>query len=112
MPPQAPRTPATPGPRDWKKIVDESGGLRKFVPSELLPAIKEWQEKRLAFNKAVNEIAKKEQDISLLFTTLIHDVRLAYEKAGIEDVWSMDIGIETEALKDGEYVINLTPNQK
>jgi hypothetical protein len=108
--PSETRTPV--GPRDWKKIVAESAGLQRFIPSELTADAKAWQEKRLAFMKKVNEISKMENDVSLTFTTLIYKIREAFEAAGVDGAWSMDVGFEMNALKDGEYIINITPNQK
>lgn len=98
--------------RDWKKLVEESAGLMKFVPPELLEAVKQWNANRVDFQKKVNEIAKLENSMSLEFTTMIYGLRKYFEDAGIDGVWTMDMGINTDALRDGEYIINLTPTQK
>lgn len=98
--------------RDWNKIVSESNGTMFFAPSEFIDRLKAWQEKRLAFNKRVEEVSKLENEISVLFGQLVFDMRADLEKKGIAGVWTADFGFNTEALKEGKFIVNLTPNSK
>ncbi len=79
-----------------------------FAPTELKEKMQAWQNERLAFSKEANRLAKKEAEIGMLFNALIHDLRKYYEENGLENIWTMDIGFNTEALKDGEFVIDIT----
>ena len=98
--------------RDWKKIVEDHNGTMFFIPSNLLEAAKDWQAKRTEFQKEVNRVAETEAGIGMMFQTLIHDIRKFYSKNGIENIWTCDIGFNTEALKDGEFILNITKGER
>lgn len=105
-------TPTTPPARDWKKIVEDHKDSMFFVPSALTDKAKEWQNKRLGFQKEVNRVAEIENEIGLMFTQLIYEIRKYYAENGIENIWTMDIGFNTEALKDGQFVLNITKGER
>ncbi len=98
--------------RDWEKLVEEQKGELFFVPEELVVAAKEWQDKRLVFSKEANRLAEMENDIGLDFTKLIYNLRKYFAANGIENVWTSDIGFNTDALKDGKFVINIVRAQR
>ena len=86
------------------------------LPGELKEAAKDWQNRRVNFQKEANILAKQENEIGLVFNNLIFKLREHLAEDGIEDVWTMDIGFNTEALKDGKFIVNLAaqgqnPNQ-
>ena len=93
--------------RDWKKIVEESNGRSVFVPEKFLEQVKAWSEKRNEFTKRVNEISRGEIEISVMFQTLVLEIRKYFADNGREDIWTADVGIETNALKDGQFIINI-----
>lgn len=97
--------------RNWKELVEKSKKLNNpnqeltFVPEKLLEVVKPWQEKRVAFQKEVERLAKTENEISNMFNNMIFTIRKFYEDAGMEDIWTKDIDFQEEALKDGEFII-------
>ncbi len=98
--------------RDWKQIIEDSNGTLTLAPEKLQPAIKEWAEKRAAFSKRVNEISKMEAEVSVTFQNLIYSIRKHFADAGRDDVWSADVGIEANALKEGVLIVNIVQPQK
>lgn len=107
---ETPTTPTTPTPlpkRDWNNLIANSRGPMFRTPSELLEQAKAWQAKRLEFSKEANRLAKMENEISLDFQKLIYALRKFFEDAGRTDIWTCDIGFNTEALKEGEYIIDV-----
>ena len=106
-------TPSTNIPkRDWKTIVEGSKGAMFFAPTALEGKLKEWQEKRSAFSKEANRLAKIEAEIGVMFTQIIHDLRAHFSDNGIPEVWTMDIGFNTEALKEGQFILNITKGER
>lgn len=98
--------------RDWKKIVDQSGGTAVFAPEKLLTAAKSWQQKRLDFNKEIARLAKLENELTKIFNDLIYDVRNYYEEAGMSEIHTKDVGFDANALKEGIFIINITESVK
>ena len=97
--------------RDWNEIVAASGGKSVFAPDSLIGRIKEWKDKRSEFTKRVNEIAKDEVEMKVMFEQLILDIRKHFAEAR-EDIWTADVGIEMNALKEGQFIINISEGQK
>lgn len=105
-------TPTTPQ-RDWKQIVAANAATMFFLPSALMEKAKAWQNKRLAFSKKANELAKEEAEIGMMFNDLIHSLRLHFEEAGApENIWMSDMGFNTEALKEGQFILNITKAER
>lgn len=98
--------------RDWDKVVKESNGALVHVPEALLEKSKKWSEKRDDFNKFINEVAKKENDLKVTFTNLMYEIQSYYAENGHPDIWSMDIGFETNALKEGIFILNIQEPRK
>lgn len=98
--------------RDWKTIVSKSDGAQVFVPEKLIPAVKKWAQMRDEFNSLINSIAKAEVEVGVQFQNLILDMRKYFADAGQKDIWIKDVGIETEALKEGVYVLNISDDKR
>lgn len=98
--------------RDWKKIVETSGGKLQFAPEKILEIAKPWHEKRLAFNKVVEELAKMEADLGHDFNDMIFKMRQFYDEAGRKDIWTKDVGFEEGAINEGEFIVAITDSVK
>jgi hypothetical protein len=98
--------------RDWKKIVEESNGTSVFTPDSLKGRVEEWAAKRTEFNKKINEVAELEVNLSVFFQNLILDIRKHYAQAGMNEIWSKDVGVDMNALADGEFIFNITEGRK
>ena len=94
--------------RSWEDIVKNSNGTAMFVPEVLLGSVKQWQEKKKAFEDSLNAMGKQELEVSNLFQNLMMEIRKYAETAGHEDIWTMDIGFNGNAMKDGKYIINIS----
>ena len=98
--------------RDWKKIVADSKGTQVFLPETLLEDVKKWQTMRSEFNKFISEIAQKEIQVNVVFQNLMLKIREYYAENGMSDIWVKDVGIENEALKEGQFILNITDEQR
>jgi hypothetical protein len=97
--------------RDWKEIVDKSNGKSLFAPDSLIEKIKAYDAKRKAFAKRINEVAKDEVETNVMFQNLILDIRKHYADADPE-IWSADVGFNSDALREGQFIINIDKTQK
>ncbi len=100
--------PVKPVKKDWKKFVEEHKNSLFFVPEKLLPQVKEWHEKKVAFDKKIEELSKEEVITSNLMQNMFLALRDHLEAAGQENVWGKDISLEMSALKEGQYIVVLT----
>ena len=100
--------------RNWKEIVDKSNGTSMFLPEKFLETAKAWQERRVAFEKKVADLAAEESSIANVFQNLIFSIRTHYAENGRPEIWTSDVGFNSEALKDGEYIFDIvqTPGEK
>ncbi len=98
--------------RDWKEIVAKSNGQAVFVPDALVEDVKKWAEQREAFNKIVNDIAQKENGLKVTFTNVMYKLQEYFAENGKPEIWSMDMGFNTEALKEGVYILNVQEPRK
>lgn len=94
--------------RDWKDIVKKSEGSMFFAPEKFLEKIKEWHTRRSEFNKRINEIAKGEVEISVMLQNIMLDLRTYLSENGQNEIWSKDLGFESTALKDGEFILSIS----
>lgn len=93
--------------KDWKEIVAASGGKSFFVPEKYLPAVQKWQELRAELKKLTALAAEKEVHTSVAMNDMFLELRKYAVETGVEDVWTADIGFDTEALREGVYIINI-----
>ena len=99
-------SPFVQGPRDWKKIVEGSKDL-KFAPEKFISSIKSWNENREKLRKSINEISEQEVKLKVELENLILSIREYYAEKGDKSIWSADVGVESGALKDGQYIIRI-----
>lgn len=97
---------------DWEKIVADSNGSRIFLPSGFEKQAAEIEEKREAYDKKVHALAKEQLTINTAVNNLFFALREYLEKNGHKDIWIMDVGYETAALKQKKYVVNITAPQQ
>jgi hypothetical protein len=105
---------ATPtGPRNWEQIVKDSNGQMQFVPAELVDKVKHWAEGREEFFKKANELAKIEAHLTVEFNALILELRQTFDaKGAYADIWTVNLGFELNAMKEGKYIISFTKDQR
>lgn len=92
---------------DWKKIVEESKGRLVFLPEKLIPVVKEWNESRHALKRAVDELSEIEVRTRVMLENMVLKIREYYAEAGDKEIWPANIGMETNALKEGIYVVSI-----
>ncbi len=97
--------------KNWNEIVKESKGSRVFIPEPLLPAVKEWQKNRTDFNKLISQVSQREIELGVEFQNLVLSIRKNLS-ASQTDIWMKNVGIDTDALKDGVYIINIAEEEK
>jgi len=94
--------------RDWKKIVEANKDL-VFIPEELRSEAEAWNKQRNDLDEHFKKVVSKMQTKTLQsLNDVMFKIREYYEKAGITDIWAKDIGFQTEALKEGVYIIEIT----
>ena len=91
---------------DWVKVVAESNGTRVFVPDEIKKEMVEIERRRETYNASLEKIAEGEVTLMMDSQNAYFAIRKYLSKKGIA-VWLKEIGLDPQALKDGEYVINL-----
>ncbi len=98
--------------RDWKKVVEESKGQSIFVPDRFLDAVKKWNDARLELNQVINSLAARENDVSHIFRNTMYDMQKYFAENGKPDIWTKDIGFDTNALAEGVFILNIVEGQK
>lgn len=94
--------------RDWKTIVADSNGSLVHIPEQFIAPIKEWKEKKAAFDKRVQEMAAIENEMSNLMQNTLYNMRKFFAENGRPEVWTKDFGLEMNALEDGEFLVGIT----
>lgn len=98
--------------RNWTKIVSESEGRLIFLPEGFKKAAKEWFDLRSDYNDQVKTMAKKELTLNIALQNLFFELRNYLEKNGHSDIYLKDVGFESGALEDGEFVVSLMDPNK
>ncbi len=93
--------------RDWAKIVAESNGGLILLPEGFKKAADEWFKLRADYNEQVQVMAKKELTLNMALQNLFFELRKFLEKNGRPDIYLKDIGFESAALEEGQFVVNL-----
>ena len=94
--------------RDWKKIVEANKDL-VFLPDNFIEEAKNWNKQRNDLEKHISTVVAKMQTQTLQsLNNLMVDLRKYYENAGMTDIWAKDVGFQTEALKEGIYILEIS----
>lgn len=93
--------------RDWKKLVAESNGKLMFVPEQFLEAVKEWNEYREKLKVMIAETSQLELKTRVKLDTVSLAMREYFAQNGRKDIWTADVGLESGALKDGQFIISI-----
>lgn len=98
---------------DWAKKVEESNGKSMFVPDALLETFKDWRKDNKAYaalsKKYLEELAELQISTDTKFQNLMLDIRKHLKSAGRVDAWTVDLGLDIDALEgDEKFVINFT----
>lgn len=102
-----------PSKRDWAEIVKKAtDGTRVMVPESLLPLAKKAEEMRIEFEKEAKKMAKMEILMANEQGEFFVAMRKYLEENGHSGAWVHSIGFEMAALKDGEFVINISEPQQ
>lgn len=99
------------GPIDWNKRVSESNGTAFFIDADYEKRWKAIDKLREEFNAEAVKMAKKEITLNMAVQNFYFDLRNKLDKDGAQ-VWTKDIGLDPNAIKDGKYVVNLVENGK
>lgn len=95
---------------DWDQRVADSKGQQVFVPESCLEAVKNWFQKRDELKKFIDVAAKTEIETGIALNAAIYEIRRYLSANGRADVWSADIGFDTDALKEGKFIVTITEN--
>lgn len=98
--------------RTWRELVESSNGQMVFLPESLLESATKWSAERDAFNAKINEISQMENSLKKSFVNLMYDIQKHYADAGRPEIWGMDVGFNTEALKEKVFILNITEPRK
>ncbi len=96
---------------DWKKIVKDSNGTREFLPEAFVEEAKAIEADKTEFRKGLQEVAKNEIELNVRTQNLFLKIRDHFAKEGVEGIWTKDLGFEGEAMKEGEFIVNLMDEQ-
>ena len=97
--------------KKWQEIVENSKGQSAFVPEQFLEEMKKITTLREKFNDMINEIAKKEIEMNVANNNLWLKIRNYFDDAGKKHVWSKDVNLNADALREGIYIINFLERQ-
>lgn len=92
---------------DWKKIVDESEGVRVWIPEQFQDDIKTFLLKRDELQNILNDVAERDIRNKNLINDVMLRVRDFFAKNGHADIWVKDVGCDENALKDGKFILNI-----
>lgn len=95
---------------DWKQRVADSKGQQIFVPDTCLPSTKEWFEKRGELNTFIDKAARTEIETNMSLNAAIYEIRKYLSENGRTDIWTSDIAFDTDALKEGKFIVTITQN--
>lgn len=93
--------------RNWTKLVMESNGKRVFLPEKFLKDAEKWNKKRENFEEETVKMAEKEIHMHHQLNSLFVGIREYLAENGYHNIWLKDLGFDSEALKDGQFVVNI-----
>ena len=94
--------------RDWKKIVADSKGSMVFVPGKLVDSFREYNQKRKKFMEEVERISEMEIRLQVDVNNMMLEARTIIDKEMGIKIWKKDLGLNEQALEDGELVLNIS----
>lgn len=94
---------------EWQKICQESKGSRILLSGDMESKAREFQAKRLEFEKAAQVFAKLSSEFDHEKETYFFTLRQDLETNGIIPFpWEIRIGFEEQAKKDDVMVLNIS----
>ena len=94
--------------RDWKKVVADSKGSMVFVPGKLVDNFRAYNLKRKKFLEEVEKISEMEIRMQVEVNNMMLEARTIIDKEMGIKVWKKDLGLNEQALEDGELVLNIS----
>lgn len=95
---------------DWKKVVADSEGRQIFLPDGFTKAQEELEGARKEFNDLAVKMAEREIKMNIANQNLFLEVRKYLAKNGHPDIWVKQIGFDSNALKEGVFILNVLEN--
>lgn len=97
---------------DWKKVVTDNSATMLFLPDGFKKAQDELDASRKKFNEEAVKMAEKEIRMNVANNDFFLELRIYLAKNGYPDIWVKQIGFNSEAIKEGVYIVNILENQR
>lgn len=101
--------------KEWMEKVEKSNGTMQFAPIEFTGKAKELMDIEAKVVEARNAYNLLNADLKHFNENFWYELRKVYrdnkEKFGPDSELDYEIGINTDALKDGVLIINFRPSQ-
>lgn len=92
----------------WDELIERSGGSMVRIPEQFVESFKAWHQKREKFQEAVMALGKEEHELNHTFDDLSYQLRNFFsERDQNNAIYSADIGMNMDAMLDGEYILNI-----
>lgn len=98
--------------RNWPQLCANSQSQMVMLPDKFVKDFEEVEKKRKAFNEFLNEIAEKEIRLNFETQKVFFALREYLAKNGHGQIWSKDVGLNIDALKDGSFVVNISEQNR
>jgi len=98
--------------QEWLDLIDKSEGQMVLLPESLNEKAETFRKIREEFLMMVRKMAKMEIEQSVLVNEIVYEMRKDLEAKGHADVWTKDIGFNTDALESGGFVMNVNEPQR
>lgn len=95
-----------PEKRDWEKIVANSGGMRVMFPESMRTELTSFLLEKDALKREQELLAGKIVRANNAFDNLAMKFRDYMVENHLDPRWTMDIGLDEEAAKDGVFIMN------
>lgn len=91
----------------WTKEIEKSEGKLRFVPEKHKQELEIVAEMEKNFQDEIRKIAKLEIDMRIRQENLLYAIRQDLYEKGEDDIWTKDIGLVKEAIRDGVFVYHV-----
>lgn len=98
--------------RDWPKLCAGSNGQMMLVPGKFTKSFQEIEKARKEFNEFLNTVAEKEIKLNFRTQEVFFALRAYLAENGHKDIWSKDLGLNTDALVDDAFVVNINEQRR